>query len=43
MKAVVYTVAEASIRKQADVVSDDADGIRRLLAAVNAKRAILGL
>jgi predicted nucleic acid-binding protein len=37
------SVAEASIRKQADIVSDDADDIRRLLAAANAKRAILDL
>ncbi|HET7538998.1 MAG TPA: hypothetical protein VFK05_03975 [Polyangiaceae bacterium] len=35
------SVAELSIRKQADIVSDDADYIRRLLAAANAKRSIL--
>lgn len=37
------SVAELSIRKQADIVSDDADDIRRLLAAANAKRSILDL
>jgi hypothetical protein len=36
-------VAELSIRKHADIVSDDADDIRRLLAAANAKRSILEL
>jgi hypothetical protein len=37
------SVAELSIRKHADIVSDDADDIRRLLAAANAKRSILDL
>jgi predicted nucleic acid-binding protein len=37
------SVAELSIRKQADVVSDDADDIRKLLAAANAKTSILDL
>jgi hypothetical protein len=37
------SVAELSIRKVADIVSDDADGIRRLLAAANAKTSILDL
>jgi hypothetical protein len=37
------SVAELSIRKQADVASDDADDIRRLLAAANAKTSILDL
>jgi predicted nucleic acid-binding protein len=36
-------VAELSIRKHADVVSDDAEDIRRLLAAANAKTSILDL
>jgi len=35
------SVAELSSRKQADVVSDDADDIRRLLAAAKAKTSIL--
>lgn len=35
------SVAELSIRKQADIVSDDAGDIRRLLAAANAKTSIL--
>lgn len=35
------SVAELSIRKQADIVSDDAEDIRRLLSAANAKTAIL--
>jgi hypothetical protein len=37
------SVAELSIRKQVDIVSDDADDIRRLLAAANAKPFILDL
>ena len=37
------SVAELSIRKQADVVSDDADDIRTLLAAAQAKTSILDL
>lgn len=37
------SVAELSIRKHADIVSDDADDIRRLLAAASAKRSILDL
>src|SRR6187551_3044322 len=37
------SVAELSIRKQADIVSDDAKDIRRLLAAANAKTSILDL
>jgi hypothetical protein len=37
------SVVELSIRKAADIVSDDADDIRRLLAAANAKIAILDL
>jgi predicted nucleic acid-binding protein len=36
------SVAELSIRKRADIVSDDADDIRRLLSAANAKISILG-
>ncbi len=36
-------VAELSIRKRANVVSDDADDIRRLLSAANAKTPILDL
>jgi hypothetical protein len=36
-------VAELSIRKQADIVSDDADDIRRLLSAANASTSILDL
>ena len=35
------SVAELSIRKLADVVSDDADDIRRLLAAASARASIL--
>ena len=35
------SVAELSIRKQADIVSDDADDIRRLLSAANAKTSIV--
>jgi hypothetical protein len=35
------SVVELSIRKQADVVSDDAVDIRRLLSAGHAKRSIL--
>ena len=37
------SVVELSIRKVADIVSDDADDIRRLLAAANAKASILDL
>ena len=37
------SVAELSVRKQADVVSDDADDIRKLLSAANAKTSILDL
>jgi predicted nucleic acid-binding protein len=37
------SVAELSIRRQADVVSDDAEDIRRLLSAANAKISIVGL
>jgi hypothetical protein len=37
------SVAELSIRQQADVVSDDADDLRRLLVAANAKTSILDL
>ncbi|HYQ41168.1 MAG TPA: PIN domain-containing protein [Polyangiaceae bacterium] len=37
------SVVELSIRKAADIVSDDADDIRRLLAAANAKTSILDL
>jgi hypothetical protein len=37
------SVAELSIRKQADVVSVDAEDIRRLLSAANAKTSILDL
>jgi hypothetical protein len=40
---VAASVAELSIRKQADVVSDDADDIRTLLAAANATTSILDL
>jgi predicted nucleic acid-binding protein len=35
------SVAELSIRKHADIVSDDAADIRRLLSAANAKASIL--
>jgi predicted nucleic acid-binding protein len=41
--AVDASVAELSIRKQADIVSDDADDIRRLLSAANARTWILDL
>jgi predicted nucleic acid-binding protein len=37
------SVAELSIRKQADVVSDDAADIRRLLSGANAKTSILDI
>jgi len=37
------SVVELSVRKQADIVSDDADDIRRLLSAANAKTSILDL
>jgi uncharacterized membrane protein YjjB (DUF3815 family) len=37
------SVVELSIRKVADIVSDDADDIRRLLTAANAKTSILDL
>ena len=37
------SVAELSIRRQVDIVSDDPGDIRRLLAAANAKTAILDL
>lgn len=37
------SVVELSIRKHADIVSDDADDIRRLLASARAKSLILGL
>ena len=37
------SVVELSIRRVADIVSDDADDIRRLLAAANAKTSILDL
>jgi hypothetical protein len=37
------SVVELSIRKVADIVSDDAGDIRRLLAAANAKTSILDL
>lgn len=37
------SVAELSLRKQADVVSDDAEDIRRLLATANAKTSIMAL
>jgi predicted nucleic acid-binding protein len=36
-------VAELSIRKQADIVSDDAEDLRRLLSAAAAKTSILDL
>jgi predicted nucleic acid-binding protein len=36
-------VAEVSIRKQADIVSDDAEDLRRLLSAAAAKTSILDL
>ena len=35
------SVVELSVRKQADIVSDDADDIRKLLAAANAKTSIV--
>jgi predicted nucleic acid-binding protein len=37
------SVAVLAIRKQADIVSDDADDIRRLLAAASSKTSILDL
>ncbi|HEX3594468.1 MAG TPA: hypothetical protein VHU80_05180 [Polyangiaceae bacterium] len=37
------SVAELSIRKEADIVSDDAENIRRLLSAANARTSILDL
>ena len=37
------SVVELSIRKQADIVSDDAEDIRRLLAAAHVKTTILEL
>jgi predicted nucleic acid-binding protein len=37
------SVAVLSIRNKADVVSDDAEDIRRLLSAANAKTSILDL
>lgn len=37
------SVVELSIRKVADIVSDDADDIRRLLAAAHATTSILDL
>ncbi|HYO97084.1 MAG TPA: PIN domain-containing protein [Polyangiaceae bacterium] len=37
------SVAELSIRRQADVVTDDAEDLRRLLSAANANTAILDL
>jgi hypothetical protein len=37
------SVVELSIRKQADVVSDDAADIRRLLSAAHAKTSILDI
>lgn len=37
------SVAELSIRKQADIVTDDAEDIRRLLSAANANTSILDL
>ncbi len=37
------SVAELSIRKQADILSDDAEDIRRLLSAANARTSILDL
>ena len=37
------SVVVLSIRKPADIVSDDADDIRRLLSAANAKTSILDL
>jgi hypothetical protein len=37
------SVAELSMRKQADIVSDDADDLRKLLAAASAKTSILDL
>lgn len=37
------SVAALSIRRQADILSDDAEDIRRLLSAANAKNSILDL
>jgi len=37
------SIAELSIRKQADIVSDDAADIRRLLSAAHANISILGV
>lgn len=37
------SVVELSIRKVADIVSDDTGDIRRLVAAANAKISILGV
>jgi hypothetical protein len=37
------SVAELSIRTRADIVSDDAEDIRSLLTAANAKTSILDL
>lgn len=37
------SVAELSIRRQADVVTDDAEGLRRLLSAANANTSISDL
>jgi predicted nucleic acid-binding protein len=37
------SIAELSIRKHADIVSDDAGDLRRLLAAVSAKTSIVDL
>jgi hypothetical protein len=37
------SVVELSIRKVTDIVSDDADDIRRLLAAANAKTSVFDL
>ncbi len=37
------SVAELSIRKRADIVTDDAEDIRRLLSAAHAKTSILGV
>ena len=38
-----YQAHCGAVRKQADVVSDDADDIRSLFAAANAKTSILDL
>jgi len=37
------SVVELSIRRTADIVSDEADDIRRLLSAANAKTSLLDL